>query len=1061
MNSTGLRVVVSNSPERLIEALLDDTADPGDPLRPDLVVVQTRAMERFLSLRMASRRGVCAGVKFPFPVALAYSLFKRVLPDAPRDEFFTQETLIWRILEVAPKVAASPEAVSLQSYLADGNDLKASQLASVLAGLFDQYLIFRPELIEAWERGESGGEERHATWQGLLWRAVTDGHESEHRVALRREFLRELAANRDIPGLPHRLSVFGVASLPPFYLDVFSALSKRFPVTVYQLGHCSNQSPAPMAAGLDTVGREFRQFLNGAGGRETALPMPQGSDTLLESLRRDLGYGLPDSGKTPVRDNDATVQFHSCHTAMREVEILHQNLLRLLQDNSDLEAREILVLCPDLSTYAPYVNAVFGSPPEDRFFIPYGMVGRALQEESPVVRSFLEVLNLSYERFELPAVLDLLQCAQVRRRFSLSGSDLPSLQAWFMEAGVRWGLDAQDRLELGLPGYREYTWEAALERLLLGYALPPEGYRLFLDTSPLDLVEGSRATLLDGGLGFCRTLFGFVLRLREKHTIQEWAVLLQDMLDSLFQECGDDGDEALGDLRQSFREMAEAAHTAESRRKVDLPAVREDLNRRLGDLSGGGRGFPGGVTFAPPGEMRQIPFRVVCMLGMNDAVFPRADVRPSFDLMARDRRLGDRSLREDDRRIFLEALLCTRDVLIVSYLGQSMEDNAPIPPSVLVSELMDHIEDHFTAPGGGSPLPSLIHIHRLQAFHPDYFRSGTGLFSFHGEPQPQEAAQEPEDPEGQVAAPAVRPSLPEAGEEWKAVDLSNLRAFLANPSKFYLERRLQLTLAADAALPLAEEPLTGLEGLETYALGQELLLGNGLAETDLPSLVTALTAAHRLPVGGLGGKLVDDLAAQARSLLRIKDTLTNGEKPLAPVTGEISTGKVTLYGRLQGLYSIGLVRLRLASIKAKDILAAWVDHLFLNALALGGNHPDLPRETWILGKNQKLLLTPEDKPLVLLADLLEVMGQGLRRPLPFFPRTSRDWSETLKSKGPDKARDNAETAWKGSPWTNQPGEGEDSHMGFCFPNSTCLAHKEFRELADRIWGPCMTREEKS
>jgi exodeoxyribonuclease V gamma subunit len=1056
VTDAGLKVIVSNCPERLVQAILEHTADTADVLSPDLVVVQTRPMQRFLSLYMAERRGVCAGVDFPYPVALVYSLFRQVLPATPKDETFLQNAMTWCILEVMPNVVDAPEAGPLRSYLGDGNDLKAYQLARVTAGLFDQYLIFRPDLIEAWERGEPAGRAPHAAWQALLWRTMASGHETQHRVALRQAFLDELASDKAIPGLPRRLSVFGVASLPPFYLEVFSALAKRIQVTVYQLGHCGTGLPSPLALGLDTVGTEFRELLRSGGGVETCLAADPGLGSLLSQLQRDLGFAVVTGGKATVRPNDQSVQFHSCHNRMREVEILHQNILGILSERKDIQTRDILVLCPELSSYAPYVNAVFGSPPEERFFIPIAMVGLSLGEESTVVRAFLEALALAGGRFELPAVLSLLQCSQVRKRFGISDSDLPDLQRWLMDAGVRWGLDSRDRKDLGLPELREYTWEAALERLVVGYALPSEEHILYGRTAPMDVVEGSRAELLDSGLRFCRTLFGFVLELREARPVEEWTKLLREMLDGLFRKSRDESDEGIEDVRQALRAMADMARAAECTRPVGLSAIQEALNRQLGDEQTGFRSFSGGVTFAPPGEMRQIPFKVVCLLGMNDGVFPRSDIRPSFDLMAHDRRTGDRSLREDDRRLYLEALLCARETLLVSYLGQSMEDNSPIPPSVLVSELMDHIEDHFVTPDGKSPLPSLIRQHRLQSFHPDYFRPGTGLFSFYGEPQPPAAEAEEDGPE---AAPVVRQEIPEPGEEWTVISTSQLSRFLVNPSQFYLERRLHLTLTADSDLPQAEEPLTGLGALDEYVIGQELLEAGDLSEKALVNVQAALVAGHRLPVGGLAGITVDSLASQARALLKYKEDLVAGQPRLAPVEGELLINERTLNGSLQGLYPRGLIRCRLASIKPKDRLRAWVDHLFLNTLALQDSASGLPRETYVLGKDKTVCLSPVDDPVVILGDLLALLEQGLRRPLPFFPMSSWTFVETLNGKRPEKAPADAIQAWDGRFNSPVPGEGKDRHIGFCFPNRACLEGKEFQELAVKVWGVYLRHEE--
>lgn len=54
---------------------------------------------------------------------------------------------------------------------------------------------------------------------------------------------------------------------------------------------------------------------------------------------------------------------------------------------------------------------------------------------------------------------------------------------------------------------------------------------------------------------------------------------------------------------------------------------------------------------------------------------------------------GDRAKRDDDRYLFLEALLSAQDVFYISYIGQSQKDGKERLPSILLSQLLDIIND--------------------------------------------------------------------------------------------------------------------------------------------------------------------------------------------------------------------------------------------------------------------------------------------------------------------------------------------------------------------------------
>ncbi len=227
----------------------------------------------------------------------------------------------------------------------------------------------------------------------------------------------------------------------------------------------------------------------------------------------------------------------------------------------------------------------------------------------------------------------------------------------------------------------------------------------------------------------------------------------------------------------------------------------------------------GGMTFCAMLPMRSIPFRVICLLGMNDDAYPRQTKPLGFDLMARNPRPGDRSRRNDDRYLFLEAILSAREKLHISYVGQSIQDNSIRPPSVLVSELLDYIEEGFEVPGE-KILEHIVTKHRLQAFSPEYFRKKGKLIQLF----PGESAR----PHGRSwiltkkERRFITRGLPEPSEEWKTVDVNQLCRFLTNPAKFLLTQRLGIYLEEEEALFDETEPFE-VKGLEKYQLEQELV----------------------------------------------------------------------------------------------------------------------------------------------------------------------------------------------------------------------------------------------
>jgi exodeoxyribonuclease V gamma subunit len=227
--------------------------------------------------------------------------------------------------------------------------------------------------------------------------------------------------------------------------------------------------------------------------------------------------------------------------------------------------------------------------------------------------------------------------------------------------------------------------------------------------------------------------------------------------------------------------------------------------------------------------LRGIPFRVVCLIGLADTSFPRQAAVTEFDLMTERPRLGDRARRHEDRAAFLDALLCAREVLYLSYPGHNVRDDSPLPPAIPVSELLDYL-GRSVAGGAEAVRRRLITEHRLQPWSPHYFRAPSGaglsgetgaLFSYAADYA--EVAKRARTDSGSAAQQLFIRPLPEPGPEWRQVEIDRLIDFFSHPIRFLLRERLGIHLGAGEAELPAEEP---------FRLGRQD--GSRLAERLLP-----------------------------------------------------------------------------------------------------------------------------------------------------------------------------------------------------------------------------------
>ena len=1076
-----LRLFTSNRLEKLADALAGVLGVPlSSPFDPEVIVVQSRGMERWISMELARRQGVCANVQFPFPNTFIYNALQKAFPDISAETPFDPRILTWRIMEILPSLITKPGFESILSYLEDREGgLRLYQLSERVADLFDQYLLFRPEMMLGWDRGK----ENH--WQAVLWRKLLKGYEAQHRAALGKAFIERLEnAEIQLPNFPERVSVFGISSLPEFHLHVLKALSGFTQVNLFLMNPCREywgdivsdweiekatgkgqlnlfekanlhlEKGNSLLASTGKLGGDFFDLINKFDYEDKPLFEGPGEDSLLSCIQSDIldlsERGNGPEGKKTISDGDFSIQIHSCHSPMREVEVLHDHLLKMFEDEPNIRPRDIVVMAPDIEAYAPYIQAVFDAPTQDSARIPFSIADQSLKVEGRIIEPFLAITRLMDGRYSSLKIMTILESRAVQQKFGLSEADVALIRDWVEDTRIRWGIDRANRREMGLPDLLENTWKAGLDRLLLGYAMQGEQADMFADVLPFDNMEGSDTTVLGHFLEFTHDLFSSSKAFDQLHTLDEWSALLKDLLDRFF--LPDEATEPEARMiRGTLNDLAEEGSLSNFNIPVDIRVIRCFLEQRF-KKEGFGFGFiSGGVTFCSMLPMRSIPFEVICLIGMNSDAYPRQSKPLGFDLMARKPRKGDRSRRNDDRYLFLEALLSTRHRLYISYVGQSIRDNTLIPPSVLVSELLDTIEQGFEIKNK-DVLKHLVFKHRLQPFSPEYFKSNNSLFSysrenFHAAECLVKTREQP--------GPFMAAGLSEPGEEWKTVSVDDLSAFFVNPAKFILNRRLMIYLGEGVGRLQETEPFK-IAGLDRYLLAQELV-EQCLRGNDAKDPFRLNKATGMLPHGAVGICQYERLGRETKAFAG-KTSAHIHSGMLAPLDVDLTLSGFRLTGRIDDLYPEKMIQYRYAKIKAKDRIRTWVRHLVLNCYHL----PDYPRNSMVAGMD-KLWTAWEYRPVEnaeeILAKLLERYWEGLMKPLPFFPESSWEYVEQNleKHKSPGDALQKARGIWAGNPFLD--GEGEDRHYDLCFKNSNPL-DAVFEEVSLEVFGPVLECQSK-
>lgn len=1001
--TNGFYLYTSNRTERLLDCLaafIDFKNSSGRNIfEKETFLIQSQGMERMISQAMSSHFGSWCNYSYYSPVKFL-QLVAGHLDLEQTSQGYEREHLIWWF-DLLLSSLDDPSLASVQAYInGENGSLKRFQLARQLANIFDQYQLMRPDMLEKWTSGERLYTSDAEIWQQLLWNALqTELAPQQHRGSLVLDINEALKSGETFPDLSRDVYIFGLHIMAPLFLQCLQSLSSHVRVHLFLLSPCreywgdmetkrqsirramaavnpddllvlSNDEYHPLLRAYGQQGRIFQEMLlesvEFAG--EVEAYTDEECDTLLHTLQQELLDNRVDHKQqsTPMA-MDGSVEIISCHSRFREIMVLRDHILHQLNNNPGLKLREIVVMAPDIQEYVPFIEAVFHD-------IHHSIADRSSRKRNEVFAAFSSFLHLFSGRFGWNEVLELLKLPVIHPQFDLSLTDLENLQRWIVDSGIRWGLSASQRSDdLDLPDFGENSWQTGLDRILLGYAM--QGNYTFQGVSPYQDIEGGSARAVGGLIEFIEIISTLREQLKTPKSVSQWVDLFLTACDDLF---GQQDSRDLLELRSILTELKETAQIHSSS-PVEFAIMLDWFDHAAKEARTSSGFLRGQITFCSMLPMRSIPFKVVCLIGLNDGEFPKKDQFATFDLMGVEQRRGDRSSRNDDRYQFLEAILAARKTLYLSYVGQSIKTNEQIPPSVVVTELIEVLQQYY---GVDEPVTH----HPLQPFSHRYFDGGNqNLFSYDddycrvAQSLQGENTKQTQWWQGKLAC------------EEKEIRFEDLLRFFSNPQRWFVRNRLGIDLQLEDSAPDENERFS-LDPLTKYQINHTLI--SGLQAKEAPAdLLQPFRVSGNWFVSVPGEIEAVKTAKSVERYITQIGKLGLGD-PCEPVTFSCEVGATTLSGTLDGLYERGLVLIRFGKCRGADVLRAWLHFLVVQKVL----NKVLP--VYLLcQENSYVLQAGHEAELMQLDEAVECFWQGSEQPFPLYVEPAFEYIKQRYGRG--------------------------------------------------------------
>ncbi|MFK5894934.1 MAG: exodeoxyribonuclease V subunit gamma, partial [Pseudomonadota bacterium] len=1063
--------------------LLDKVMQTGansNILNEEIILVQSKGMQHWLNLKLAQSRGISMNLAFSLPMQFFWNQIRAILgkDNVPEHSLYTREVLSWRIhsLLATEQVINHPLCKEATLYWLSNSDKqnnqrladedKRFQLSCQLADLFEQYLIFRPDWIQSWSGSYNKEIEQPEHWQAMIWQLLIK-QQPLHPIALLNQAIKTLKQKKC--ALPERISLFGINTLPPLWLDFLSQLGEQTQVHFFHLNPCVEYwgdlktdkaqarehfyrwinkqenselfidealSVNPLLSNLGSQGKDFLHLLQDRSNIEIPVfesPISEQADnnldsattvTLLQRIQADI-LNLYDARIKPEKITDNSIVFASAHSALREIQALHDWLLHQINDDKTLTPKDILVMCPNVENYAPYVEAVFAHGwndwSEDIPPLPCSIADRTLKDSEPLVQAFIDLLELPDSRFQVSQILGYLRLPAVQDKFGFATEDLSLLERWINHASIHWGLDAAHKQQTLLgtksdaPSSNEkFTWLQGLNRLLLGFAQGDQ-QNIYQNQLLLSDVEGEQALLLGRFFELLEQLQYSARELSKPRRPDQWQEFLQQIKENLFSSLTEDKN-AQQIIEQAIDALGEYTSQANYQQTIPLTVIRDFLLAHFNQPEPGRQFMAGQVTFCSMLPMRSVPFRIIAVLGLNDGEFPRQRQPMGFDLMANEPpRKGDRSRRGDDRYLFLEALISCREKLYLSYQGHDIKTNNIREPSLVLKELMDYLEKAYTW--------KLVNI-PLQAFSKDNYRQPLNSFN-------AQWLKLSEPGLSRDNLTSVNESLPidslleQTNDNEIILTAEDLLRFFDNPCKSFSQTKLGLYFDSSNDLIIEDSEPFVTTHLDRYLVQDEIVktaLLDNASEEDINEQVLAFNLSGKYPDTPNTEEdllLWQEQACDFSQYIKTEYLNNTGSNQLTIKNVQLTIAGVQLHAELPYLGN-NLLFWRLANPKGKDDMRLWIHHLIAQVYADTKNTDSKGKQLITQGvfrgeKQEAVQLvqyTPVESPQQLLAQLIQCWKDGMQQPL--LLNASLGQKHCLKIKGKAKPLDNFafQTFWQ-------------------------------------------------
>jgi exodeoxyribonuclease V gamma subunit len=883
----------------------------NDIFKKEFLVVEDLETSEYIKKNIAKKLGISCNINFFTEKKLIYYILKKFI-FIKKYTIFKKSNILWELINLSKNKKKL-------LYTIKKNKIEEFKYFQKISKIFYEYLIYRPKWILNWEckRKEKKKYNKKYYIQKKIWKKIIQLKKKKyHYVDLFNNFfIKNFEKKYIYKNLPSKIFIINPFNFTISNFKILKKISKKIEIYIFlcvpfNIKYSTNKKYWEKYSILSNWTKkkiEIIKYIYSLTKKRKYFFIKKEENNLLNKLKNNfllLKDNINKKNKEKIKIQDDSISIHECNNYLREIEILHENILHILNNNKKIQPKNIIIKTNNIKNYIPYIKSIFKNNVQN-INIPYS-INKPLSKKNPIIYVFNKILSLPYSKFKNKNVLDFLNFKFISKKFKISHKELKKIIEWTKETNIRWGINSKHKKKIKIYPTEENTWKYGIKKIILGYGVQ-KNIKNLKKIQPYSIYEKNHIKLLEKLIYFINTLIKWNKKLSKKKKIKTWKKNLKKIIKDFFY-LNKKNKKICKIIKTQWMIIIKEIKQSSYKKKISVKIFKYYLNSKLKKIYFYKKFNENCVTFTNFNFLRTVNFKITYCLGMNNN-FPKKNIKNSENLINKYKKFGDFNKKIENYFIFFELISFTTKKFYISYINDSPNKIEKQEKSYVIQKIKKYIENNFYSKK--NILDNILYVHPKTNFEEKNFSKNI-CNSF------QKMWILKKNSFYQKKNIKKIPLL----YKIKKINIKKLILFWSNPINYYFNKTLNIYFLNKNYINYNQEPFI-LDTKNNYLLEKKIFQYIYLKK-NLSILYEKIKYTGIFPHKNFRKILLKNKINKIKNFYKkIKNLKTKFFKK----NFSLKINKFKIYGMLKNLSSNRLFQFKTCSLNYYDKISLWLKHL--------------------------------------------------------------------------------------------------------------------------------------